>query len=305
MQSPPWVAPGVADSEVRASLSNGGDVRNVPLNVSSAVKCIPSLQTPPTREAAQAVPAAMSASNRGMSPSSLTPTLSGGTETIGEPSRYYLALAFLRSSASSSPWMSARSFIASISENVGKRREAFGDVGGGGGVEVMRHGMRWRRRRQRGKFTLEIGLGEHASSHGTSRGPHSLLRARSQALTFPLFSAKVEGTGCRGCSSRIRPIAKTGPIGRCCQTISWLWLDWRASAAASLVLGGQPLLPGFLHDLGKYSAAFQRRLDGSGEAVDHSTAGAKQVGRLVVGGADRGMAELIAVCDRGPSRRAS
>src|SRR5580704_3777160 len=53
-------------------------------------------------------------------------------------------------------------------------------------------------------------------------------------------------------------------------------------------------LAGLLHDLGKYSAAFQRRLDGSGEAVDHSTAGAKHVGRLVVGGADRGMAELIA-----------
>jgi hypothetical protein len=51
-------------------------------------------------------------------------------------------------------------------------------------------------------------------------------------------------------------------------------------------------LAGILHDLGKYSAAFQRRLDGSGEAVDHSTAGAKHVGRLVVGGADRGMAEL-------------
>jgi CRISPR-associated endonuclease/helicase Cas3 len=53
-------------------------------------------------------------------------------------------------------------------------------------------------------------------------------------------------------------------------------------------------LAGMLHDLGKYSSAFQRRLDGSGEAVDHSTAGAKHVGRLVVGGADRGMAELIA-----------
>jgi CRISPR-associated endonuclease/helicase Cas3 len=53
-------------------------------------------------------------------------------------------------------------------------------------------------------------------------------------------------------------------------------------------------LAGILHDLGKYTAAFQRRLDGSGESVDHSTAGAKNVGRLVVGGADRGMAELIA-----------
>jgi CRISPR-associated endonuclease/helicase Cas3 len=31
-------------------------------------------------------------------------------------------------------------------------------------------------------------------------------------------------------------------------------------------------LAGMLHDLGKYSSAFQRRLDGSEEAVDHSTA---------------------------------
>jgi CRISPR-associated endonuclease/helicase Cas3 len=63
-------------------------------------------------------------------------------------------------------------------------------------------------------------------------------------------------------------------------------------------------LAGMLHDLGKYSAAFQRRLDGSGEAVDHSTAGAKHVGRLVAGGVDRGMAELIAYVI-GPSRWAS
>jgi CRISPR-associated endonuclease/helicase Cas3 len=53
-------------------------------------------------------------------------------------------------------------------------------------------------------------------------------------------------------------------------------------------------LAGILHDLGKYSAAFQRRLDGSRETVDHSTAGAKHVSRLVAGGPDRGMAELIA-----------
>lgn len=33
---------------------------------------------------------------------------------------------------------------------------------------------------------------------------------------------------------------------------------------------------GLLHDLGKYSEAFQRRLNGSGERVDHSTAGAAQ-----------------------------
>jgi len=34
---------------------------------------------------------------------------------------------------------------------------------------------------------------------------------------------------------------------------------------------------GLLHDLGKYTAAFQRRLEGSGEQVDHSTAGAWEI----------------------------
>jgi CRISPR-associated endonuclease/helicase Cas3 len=53
-------------------------------------------------------------------------------------------------------------------------------------------------------------------------------------------------------------------------------------------------LAGLLHDLGKYSNAFQRRLDGSGESVDHSTAGAQEVRRLAIGGSDRGMAELVA-----------
>jgi CRISPR-associated endonuclease/helicase Cas3 len=53
-------------------------------------------------------------------------------------------------------------------------------------------------------------------------------------------------------------------------------------------------IAGLLHDLGKYSAAFQRRLGGSGEPVDHSTAGAQQVIQLATDGIDRGMAELIA-----------
>jgi CRISPR-associated endonuclease/helicase Cas3 len=53
-------------------------------------------------------------------------------------------------------------------------------------------------------------------------------------------------------------------------------------------------LAGLLHDVGKYSLAFQRRLGGSGEPVDHSTAGAQQVIQLATGGIDRGMAELIA-----------
>ncbi|MGE5560666.1 MAG: CRISPR-associated helicase Cas3' [Chloroflexota bacterium] len=37
---------------------------------------------------------------------------------------------------------------------------------------------------------------------------------------------------------------------------------------------------GFLHDLGKYSAEFQRRLDGAPLRVDHSTAGAQEAQRL-------------------------
>jgi CRISPR-associated endonuclease/helicase Cas3 len=38
-------------------------------------------------------------------------------------------------------------------------------------------------------------------------------------------------------------------------------------------------LAGLMHDLGKYSPAFQRRLEGAGEKVDHSTAGAQQIVR--------------------------
>src|SRR5690606_19258092 len=52
-------------------------------------------------------------------------------------------------------------------------------------------------------------------------------------------------------------------------------------------------LAGLFHDLGKYSAPFQRRIDGSGEAVDHATAGAQEVRRAVKGGMDRGVAELL------------
>jgi CRISPR-associated endonuclease/helicase Cas3 len=53
-------------------------------------------------------------------------------------------------------------------------------------------------------------------------------------------------------------------------------------------------LAGLLHDLGKYTPSFQRRLSGSGERVDHSTAGAQEVMQLVRGGSDKGIAELIA-----------
>jgi CRISPR-associated endonuclease Cas3-HD len=36
-------------------------------------------------------------------------------------------------------------------------------------------------------------------------------------------------------------------------------------------------MAGILHDVGKYSAEFQAKLDGKKQRVDHSTAGAKEV----------------------------
>lgn len=51
---------------------------------------------------------------------------------------------------------------------------------------------------------------------------------------------------------------------------------------------------GLLHDLGKYQAAFQARLEGSNERVDHSTAGAAIVRGLARGGDDAVIADLIA-----------
>lgn len=58
--------------------------------------------------------------------------------------------------------------------------------------------------------------------------------------------------------------------------------------------GGLAALAGLLHDLGKYTAGFQRRLSG-GDPVDHSTAGAREILALAgsAGGA-RLMAQLVA-----------
>ena len=56
-------------------------------------------------------------------------------------------------------------------------------------------------------------------------------------------------------------------------------------------------LAGLLHDIGKYSIAFQKKLFGSSEHVDHSTAGGKEVVKLSQG--DRLQAiigQLIAYC---------
>ncbi|MBJ3777936.1 CRISPR-associated endonuclease Cas3'' [Acuticoccus mangrovi] len=64
---------------------------------------------------------------------------------------------------------------------------------------------------------------------------------------------------------------------------------------------GEPLgiapaarLAGLLHDLGKYTPAFQARLAGASERVDHSTAGAAVALGLAATGDDRYVAELVA-----------
>ena len=53
-----------------------------------------------------------------------------------------------------------------------------------------------------------------------------------------------------------------------------------ADFAAAFGAEGQGRLAGLAHDLGKYSAAFQRRLGGSTEHVDHATAGAAECCKL-------------------------
>ena len=52
-------------------------------------------------------------------------------------------------------------------------------------------------------------------------------------------------------------------------------------------------LAGVLHDLGKYTIEFQRRLEG-GERVDHATAGAREILGLASQATDRCIAEIIA-----------
>lgn len=56
--------------------------------------------------------------------------------------------------------------------------------------------------------------------------------------------------------------------------------DLCAGFAAAFGAEEQGRLAGLAHDLGKYSAAFQRRLQGSAEHVDHSTAGAAECCKL-------------------------
>ena len=56
---------------------------------------------------------------------------------------------------------------------------------------------------------------------------------------------------------------------------------------------------GLFHDIGKYSPAFQRRLEGSTHRVDHSTPGAKELLRLLDGMPNKPLADLLAYCIAG------
>jgi CRISPR-associated endonuclease/helicase Cas3 len=66
-----------------------------------------------------------------------------------------------------------------------------------------------------------------------------------------------------------------------------------AAMAEPLGLGKAAFLAGLFHDLGKYTADFQKRLTGAEIRVDHSTAGAWHILETVQG-QDRFVAELIA-----------
>lgn len=62
--------------------------------------------------------------------------------------------------------------------------------------------------------------------------------------------------------------------------------------------GKAAMLAGLLHDLGKYTQGFARRLHG-GDRIDHATAGAQEVLRLASSRTDAMIAELVAYCIAG------
>lgn len=59
-------------------------------------------------------------------------------------------------------------------------------------------------------------------------------------------------------------------------------------------VGELAYLAGLIHDLGKYSAEFQKRLEGTGPRVDHSTAGAKELKKMLEGTPQHVFAQLLA-----------
>jgi CRISPR-associated endonuclease/helicase Cas3 len=56
---------------------------------------------------------------------------------------------------------------------------------------------------------------------------------------------------------------------------------------------------GLLHDIGKYSLAFQKRLQGAKHRVDHATAGAKLITSLFPTGVQKILAEILSYCIAG------
>lgn len=66
-----------------------------------------------------------------------------------------------------------------------------------------------------------------------------------------------------------------------------------AEVGSEFDFGHAAHLSALMHDLGKYNPAFQKRLLGAKETVDHSTAGAQEVLNLVRTKSDRDMAQLI------------
>ena len=58
-------------------------------------------------------------------------------------------------------------------------------------------------------------------------------------------------------------------------------------------------MAGRLHDIGKYSEAFQRRLEGAKRPVDHATAGAREIARLFRTEPQKTFAELLSYCIAG------
>ena len=75
--------------------------------------------------------------------------------------------------------------------------------------------------------------------------------------------------------------------------------DLAAQMAKPFGLEKAASLAGLLHDLGKYTPEFQRRLTGADIMVDHSTAGAAILLGDMAKGHDKGIAELIAYCIAG------
>lgn len=71
--------------------------------------------------------------------------------------------------------------------------------------------------------------------------------------------------------------------------------EMAATRAERFGMADAGYVTGLLHDLGKYSAPFQRRLEGSPERVDHSTAGAIVAKQRFKGG----IGDLLAYCIAG------